>query len=174
MTIDGTAEVARRPEEETPAGALDALRLHLAKQSGADPADQTRWRVDYLAALERVLRGAGLGEPEIAPLRDIGEAVARHGDTPDHDDDDAWVQHYAKACAEIGYLILTGTEESEAAQRVARNLVARGVPLPAKGGDARGWKRLLIYRDRIRNNQVPEPVAETFRAETKRLKALGA
>jgi hypothetical protein len=52
----------------------------------------------------------------------------------------------ARASAAIDLLVRGGYEESEAAQIIMRRLIAAGVPAPVKGGDARGWKRLLEWR----------------------------
>jgi hypothetical protein len=52
----------------------------------------------------------------------------------------------ARASAVIDLLIRAGYEESEAAQIIMRRLIAAGVPAPVKGGDARGWRRLLEWR----------------------------
>jgi hypothetical protein len=52
----------------------------------------------------------------------------------------------ARASAAIDLLVRGGYEEGEAAQIIMRRLIAAGVPAPVKGGDARGWKRLLEWR----------------------------
>jgi len=52
----------------------------------------------------------------------------------------------ARVSAVIDLLVRAGYEESEAAQIIMRRLIASGVPAPVKGGDARGWKRLLKWR----------------------------
>jgi hypothetical protein len=52
----------------------------------------------------------------------------------------------ARVSAVIDLLVRAGYEESEAAQIIMRRLIASGVPAPVKGGDARGWKRLLEWR----------------------------
>ena len=52
----------------------------------------------------------------------------------------------ARVSAVIDLLIKAGHDEAEAAQTVMRRLMAAGVPAPAKGGDARGWRRLLECR----------------------------
>jgi hypothetical protein len=52
----------------------------------------------------------------------------------------------ARASAVIDLLIKAGYDEARAAQTVMRLLMAAGVPAPQKGGDARGWKRLLECR----------------------------
>jgi hypothetical protein len=51
--------------------------------------------------------------------------------------------------AVIDLLIKAGHDENKAAQAVMRLLMAAGVPPPKKGGDARGWKRLLEWRGRL-------------------------
>lgn len=55
----------------------------------------------------------------------------------------------ARAAAVIDLLIKAGNNESEAAQMVMRRLVAAGVPPPQQGGDARGWRRLLEWRNEV-------------------------
>ena len=52
----------------------------------------------------------------------------------------------ARASAVIDLLVKAGYDEGEAAQIIMRRLIASGVPAPVKGGDARGWKRLLEWR----------------------------
>src|SRR5262245_53845466 len=49
----------------------------------------------------------------------------------------------ARVAAVIDLLVRAGYEEGEAAQIVMRRLISAGVPAPVKGGDSRGWKRLL-------------------------------
>jgi hypothetical protein len=52
----------------------------------------------------------------------------------------------ARVAAVIDLLVRAGYEEGEAAQIVMRRLISAGVPAPVKGGDSRGWKRLLEWR----------------------------
>jgi hypothetical protein len=43
-----------------------------------------------------------------------------------------------------------------------RGLVATGVPAPAQGGDARGWKRLLEWRANLANGLVSEAARQEY------------
>lgn len=170
-------------EKQTPAAAgpgplepadIAALQLHLRQREAGGHAPAT-WHADYLPIVERILRRVGLSETQCAPLREIGEML--HGAAASgsrRDPDGRWAGEHAKAAAEIAYLILTGHEESDAAQRAARKLVSQQIPLPAHGGDARGWKRLLEFRDDIRHGLAPEEVIDTYRRHLAELKAARA
>ncbi|MGA7457550.1 MAG: hypothetical protein WBW51_09590, partial [Methyloceanibacter sp.] len=57
----------------------------------------------------------------------------------------------ARVSALIDLLIKAGSGEAEAAQIIMRRLVAAGIPALKQGGDARGWKRLLEWRDDLGN-----------------------
>ncbi len=46
----------------------------------------------------------------------------------------------------IDLLVKAGYGEAVAAQLIIRKLLAAGVAPPRQGGDARGWKRLLLWR----------------------------
>jgi hypothetical protein len=52
----------------------------------------------------------------------------------------------ARVSAVIDLLVRAGYDEGEAAQIIMRRLIGAGVAAPAKGGDSRGWKRLLEWR----------------------------
>jgi len=60
----------------------------------------------------------------------------------------------ARAAVLIDLLVRSGQDESEAAQSVMRRLMAAGVPAPARGGDSRGWRGLLEFRN---TRMVPDP-----------------
>src|SRR5262249_31376817 len=55
---------------------------------------------------------------------------------------------YAVAAAYVDVLSAV-SDESAAAQTLARRLIALGYDLPKQGGDTRGWKRLLLWRDNL-------------------------
>lgn len=150
---------------------IGALQRHLGNRGTHEPGEHPawEWHAEYLRIAERIMRQAGLGEAGCAPMREIADRLLEIAATGD----DPATQHaseYARASAEIAYLILTGTEESEAAQRVARRLLVRQIPLPAHGGDARGWKRLLEYREHIRQGQVCEDIARIYREHLAHIK----
>jgi hypothetical protein len=68
----------------------------------------------------------------------------------------------ARVSALIDLLIKGGSDEAKAARTAMRRLVASGVPAPAKGGDARGWKRLLEWRTNLANGLVSEAARQEY------------
>jgi len=78
----------------------------------------------------------------------------------------------ARAAAVIDLLIKGGHDESEAAQTVMRRLLAAGVPAPSQGGDARGWRRLLEWRNSLLHGAGPEAAKLEYRAFARELEAI--
>jgi hypothetical protein len=68
---------------------------------------------------------------------------------------------YAVAAAYIDVLS-TVSDESAAAQTLARKLIALGYELPKHGGDTRGWKRLLVWRDNVARGLIPADLREVY------------
>jgi hypothetical protein len=68
---------------------------------------------------------------------------------------------YAVATAYIDMLSAV-SDESAAAQTLARKLIALGYDLPKQGGDTRGWKRLLLWRDNLARGLMPADMRETY------------
>jgi hypothetical protein len=68
---------------------------------------------------------------------------------------------YAVSAAYIDVLAIT-SDESAAAQTLARKLVALGYELPKQGGDTRGWKRLLLWRDHLARGLKPADLREVY------------
>jgi len=68
---------------------------------------------------------------------------------------------YAIAAAYIDVLSAV-SDESAAAQTLARRLIALGYELPKQGGDTRGWKRLLLWRDNLARGLLPADMRETY------------
>jgi hypothetical protein len=68
---------------------------------------------------------------------------------------------YAIAAAYIDVLAIT-SDESAAAQTLARKLIALGYELPRQGGDTRGWKRLLLWRDQLVRGLMPADLREAY------------
>jgi hypothetical protein len=68
---------------------------------------------------------------------------------------------YAVTAAYIDVLSAV-SDESVAAQTLARKLVALGYDLPKQGGDTRGWKRLLLWRDNLARGLMPADMRETY------------
>jgi hypothetical protein len=80
----------------------------------------------------------------------------------------------ARASAVIDLLIKAGRDESEAAQMVMRRLMAVGVPPPEKGGDARGWRRLLEYRNEINQGLGSKEAQLEYRDFTREIESIPA
>jgi len=74
----------------------------------------------------------------------------------------------------IDLRIKTGHDESESAQIVMRRLVAAGVPPPQKGGDARGWRRLLEWRNEISQGFGSQEAQLEYRDFTREIDAIPA
>ena len=80
----------------------------------------------------------------------------------------------ARVAAVVDLLVKAGADEGEAAQIVMRWLLAAGVPAPAQGADARGWKRLLAWRQRLLHGLVSDEAKEEYREFTQQLDAIPA
>lgn len=80
----------------------------------------------------------------------------------------------ARGSAVIDLLIKAGADESEAAQAVMRRLMAVGVPPPTKGGDARGWRRLLEWRTSLIHGLVSSEAQQEYRDFTREIDAIPA
>jgi hypothetical protein len=68
---------------------------------------------------------------------------------------------YAVAAAYIDVLA-NMSDESAAAQTLARKLIGLGYELPKQGGDTRGWKRLLLWRDNLARGLIPADLREVY------------
>jgi len=74
----------------------------------------------------------------------------------------------------IDLLIKAGNDESEAAQIVMHRLVAAGVPPPQQGGDARGWRRLLEWRNEISQGFGSQEAQLEYQDFTREIEAIPA
>ena len=68
---------------------------------------------------------------------------------------------YAVAAAYLDVLTVV-SDESAAAQTLARKLIALGYDLPKQGSDTRGWKRLLLWRDNLARGLMPMDMREIY------------
>jgi len=73
---------------------------------------------------------------------------------------------YAVAAAYIDVLAAV-SDEAAAAQTLARKLIALGYELPKHGGDTRGWKRLLLWRDQLARGLMPPDLREVYERAVK-------
>jgi hypothetical protein len=113
-----------------------------------------------LARIKQTLEEAG----NAADAATLGELIAflhspqaakAHADERDHR------PIYAVAAAYIDVLTAV-SDESVAAQTLARKLIALGYELPKQGNDTRGWKRLLLWRDNLARGLVPGDLREVY------------
>jgi len=71
---------------------------------------------------------------------------------------------FAVAAAYLAVLTtISAIDEATAAQALALRLVSLGHELPRRGGDTRGWKRLLLWRNRLERQQLPPTMTEIYR-----------
>jgi len=64
----------------------------------------------------------------------------------------------------IDLLVKDGQGEERAAQTVMRHLLLAGVPAPERGGDSRGWRRLLEFRNTLHQGSGPEEARVEYEA----------
>ena len=144
-------------EDETALGlkCLHAVVGQLAEQGIA--AEDLKPLADLDALLrERGEQAAGAKKPERRKARPPSEMLL------------------ARVATLVDLLVKAGAEEGEAAQMVMRWLLAAGVPAPAQGADARGWKRLLAWRQRLSHGLVSDEAKEEYREFTRQLDAIPA
>jgi hypothetical protein len=146
------------PNAERLSAALKALRL--THDHDGKPDDKKDLAVKCLRVVLAQLFEEGVPQDELQPLIDLQAELMqkpqelmqkpqetgapagrerRRGTGPSE-------TLLARASAVIDLLVKAGYDEGEAAQIIMRRLIASGVPAPVKGGDARGWKRLLEWR----------------------------
>jgi len=80
----------------------------------------------------------------------------------------------ARLSAVIDLLVKGGYGEEEAAQLVTRRMLAAGVPPPQKGGDSRGWKRLLAWRAALNQGVGSPEVKGEYREFSRDIEAIPA
>ena len=152
-----------------------ALLMETRPPSGA--AFDAQWHAKYLDSTIELIRKVLLSDHLVAPLRNIGNQLLKTG-APATSDNAAYPQHevdfiHAYAAAEISYLVFSGVDERSAAQLVTKQLIVHNVPLPAGGGDPRGWMRLLKWRATMRRKRSPSAVYEQYEARFDTLKEGG-
>ena len=143
-----------------------ALALLMENRPPSGAAFDAQWHAKYLDSTIELIRKILLSDDLVAPLRDISHRILTTG-APATSDDAAYPQHevdfiHAYAAAEISYLVFSGVDEQNAAQLVTKQLIVHNVPLPAGGGDPRGWMRLLKWRATMRQKRNPSAVYEQY------------
>jgi hypothetical protein len=143
--------------------------------------DETALGLKCLHAVVGQLAEAGLAAEDLKPLADLDAYLREHGGQaavakqPERRKGRALSEMFlARVAALVDLLVKAGAEEGEAAQIVMRWLLAAGVPAPAQGADARGWKRLLAWRQRLSHGFVSDEAKDEYREFTRQLDAIPA
>jgi len=117
----------------------------------------------YRACLARIKRGldAAGDNADAEIVGDLMDFLASPAAAKALADEHDHQPIYAVSAAYIDVLALTA-DEAVAAQTLARRLVALGYELPRQGGDTRGWKRLLLWRDQLVRGHMPPELPEIY------------
>lgn len=97
------------------------------------------------------------GAPEPAPGLDGRQRDRRRRAAPSQ-------TLLARSAVLIDLLVKDGQGEERAAQTVMRHLLLAGVPAPERGGDSRGWRRLLEFRNTLHQGRGPEEARVEYEA----------
>jgi len=154
--------VERRPEPPPPAkpeSSAPAVRTSgPASSSVALVPTVPMPRLPVLQAYLRRLRHKFDDSGEVADAQIIGELIVLLGGSENVKAAALESDHqpiYAVCAAYITALTNISTDETQAAQLLARKLITQGYALPRQGGDTRGWKRLLWWRDQLERGRLP-------------------
>ncbi|MGD9785968.1 MAG: hypothetical protein AB7E80_08615 [Hyphomicrobiaceae bacterium] len=133
--------------------------------------------LDYLFEVAELLSIEHGDEAIIAPLLDIIPYVADPSDSPLFDDrrnerSPPSVAVLTRAAVAIDVWQSMGHTADSAAQAVARQMVNARASLPSDGGDVRGWKRLLIWRDRLLQLKRPAEAWTDYVALTREIERM--
>ncbi len=147
---------------------LSGLQAKLRAASGSYDASAENKRAvwaDHVSGIVDYLGSQGISADELAPLSELQD-VLRSDDfeSAPFDDEIDFMEArtgnvspsdaiLARACAVMDLLTLEGRPEDQAAQVVTRKLLLAGVN-PPSGGDARGYMRLVEWRQKLRQGRV--------------------
>jgi hypothetical protein len=165
------------PSVDRIGAALRALRQTHAHDGEGQ--DKISLGAKCLQAIIAQLGEEGVRQEDLQPLIDL-EAALRQIKTKSHTLPNRRKGRppsevlLARGAALIDLLIKAGHDEGEAAQVVMRRLVAAGVPAPEKGGDARGWKRLLAWRADLAHSLVSKDALREYREFSAEIDAIPA
>ena len=165
------------PSVDRLGAALRALRQAYA--GSLDRTDKTTLGTKCLHVLIAQLAQEGLPQRDLQPLVDLEKSVetlkaqAQGETTPSRrrrrPPSDTLL---ARLAVVIDLLVKGGYDEAEAAQLVTLGMMAAGVPLPQQGNDARGWKRLLAWRDDLSHGAGSQRGGAEYRDFTRDIEAI--
>lgn len=176
---------ARSPSADRIGAALRALR----RTHGDEPGDVAALGLKCLQAVVAELAADGVAPEDLQPLADLQGRLARResdnaGSAPGPSAAPAGTKRdrrhgtppsptlLARAALIIDLLVRAGQDEAEAVQTVMRRLMAAGVPAPARGGDSRGWRRLLEYRHTLLHGGGTDDAKFEYRAFAREIEAI--
>jgi hypothetical protein len=118
--------------------------------------------VQFLQRVKRGLETTGQsGEAAIA--EELAAYLMLHHEEEETADSDLNPM-FAVAAAYLAVLTtVSAIDEATAAQALALRLISLGHELPRRGGDTRGWKRLLLWRNRLERQQLPPTITDIYR-----------
>lgn len=176
---------AASPSADRIGAALRALRETHTPNDG----DAAALGAKCLRAVIAQLGADGVSQADLQPLADLAAQVGKDKDAhaapkavePKAPESVGYERRHglspspillARAAAVIDLLVRAGQDESEAAQNVMRRLMLAGVPAPSRGGDARGWRRLLEFRNTLLKGFGPEDARLEYRAFAREIEAI--
>jgi hypothetical protein len=165
------------PNAERLSAALKALRLTHDHDPQQD--NSAALGAKCLKVVIAQLAEEGVAQEDLQPLIDLASGLKqdrpqprtppnrRRGGAPTE-------ALLARISAVIDLLVKAGYDEGEAAQIVTRRLLAAGVSPPTKGGDARGWKRILEWRADLSHGVASDEAKWEYEDFTRELEAIPA
>jgi hypothetical protein len=165
------------PNAERLSAALKALRLTHDHDPHQD--NKTVLGAKCLKVVIAQLAEDGVATEDLQPLIDLEAGLKqgrpRGGRTPNRRRGGTPSEALlARVSAVIDLLVKAGYDEGEAAQILMRRLLAAGVSGPTKGGDARGWKRLLEWRADLSHGIGSADAKAEYEDFTRELEAIPA
>ena len=170
---------------------MQALSLNLDRLTAAlkalrqthdhDAEDKTVLGAKCLAVLIHQLSEGGLAQEDLQPLIDLETYLRgrRQGNQPEAAPERRRSGApsetvLARIAAMIDVLVKAGYDEGEAAQMATRRMLAAGLAPPLRGGDSRGWRRLLAWRTELTQGFGSAQARSEYQAFTRELEAIPA
>ena len=155
----------------------DSLRRLAQGYGTLQPHERRDAALHYLFEIAELLTLEAGNDEIVAPLLDVIPFIADPAASPLFQDRRSVSSApsaavLARAAGTIDALTTMGHTAESAGQLVARQLVNGRAGLPAEGGDVRGWKRLLIWRERLLALKKPAAGWKVYCEFTKALEAM--
>lgn len=147
-------------------GALAAICEATASEATAKAV-----RLEYLSIIAEYLHAEGASMQTLCPLLDLHadlEVIYDNQPSRQLDNERRRIEAgfnseiMARVCAVLDILAASGLGQDRAAQIVSRQMMVQKFSLPETGGDARGWRRVQIWYQRMLALGGAHPEANTF------------